>query len=340
MHNIFAAGDLIDVRRPPSEVAEFLRTQLDRLATISFRYIQGQHELSSPPWLSAISDNVQHLDGREPVNVYGTSGMSLIGIDWQPADKLAEKLEAIPDDVDILMAHQVWEDFMGDNVVCEGSFDQVPTKTMFTGDYHKFMDVELTGSKMQKLRVISPGATNIRAMGESSHKYYMLLDDEGCWHKKRIPTRPYGEMDVFDESDLEALAKDWPRKFVNLQKASKERIQLTSHRDLPDDLLKPIYRIIHPDHLSVKKAVQQAIGKDAFIFYKRTRTETEEKKQRRIDRRVVLDRGVNGCLPLAISREDKRFKPLARLLNSPNPKLELQTMKQEVFGDIVEVRET
>ena len=113
VHNIFAAGDLIDVRRPPSEVAEFLRTQLDRLATISFRYIQGQHELSSPPWLSAISDNVQHLDGREPVNVYGTGGMSLIGIDWQPADKLAEKLEAIPDDVDILMAHQVWEDFMG-----------------------------------------------------------------------------------------------------------------------------------------------------------------------------------------------------------------------------------
>ena len=204
---VFAAGDLIDVRRPSSEVAEFIRTQMERLecAQIEFHYIQGQHELSSPPWMAALHDWPKHLS-EDAVVVDGDH--EIYGLDWQPADQLAGKLAEVPESSDVLMAHQVWEDFMGDKAAFEGSFEQVPTETMFTGDFHKLRDMEVTGSKMQKLRVISPGATNMRAMGESSRKYYMLLHDDGSWHRKRIPTRPYGEFDLDNVQMLDAFEKE------------------------------------------------------------------------------------------------------------------------------------
>src|SRR5690606_28701531 len=131
---VIAAGDFLDIRLPGSRVIGFVREKLELLqkANCQQYFILGQHDYADPPWPSAVSDNAIHMDRK----LVALEGMQFYGLDWRRAEELTDALNGIPKEARILIAHQVWSEFMGVGR-SEGSWEQIPRHihTLFTGDF-------------------------------------------------------------------------------------------------------------------------------------------------------------------------------------------------------------
>ena len=134
---LVVAGDLLEVARPHSATVEFFHRQM-RLcqdAGVKFYFIQGQHELSSPPWFSSHAWPV-HIDGK----VVDVGGVKLYGLDCRRTEEFDEAVARIPEGVDWLVAHQVWNEVLAVGALThKASFAQLPAHItrVFTGDYHQ-----------------------------------------------------------------------------------------------------------------------------------------------------------------------------------------------------------
>jgi hypothetical protein len=315
---VVGAGDLIDVRNPKSSVVEFIRTQLRVLhfADINFRFIQGQHELAKPTWFSAASPFAlsihERLDEIGSINVYG--------IDWTPGDQIGAKLAKIPKDVDVLVMHQIWDEFMGDIRPGECTFDQVPPiNTLFTGDYHS----NKTG-KFKGFKFISPGATHMRAIDEPVSHYYYLLSEDMEWTRHTLLSRSTYRTRITKESSFRKFLNNWPQRLEQL---------LDEAHSLPTDLLKPVVRVSYKRGIDkAKYRLQKCIGDDAFLFTKELvprKSKDEEGEESQAISNSVLSRGLSGCLPLVMDKEHEDFLSIQRLLLSNNVNSELVLMKKE-----------
>ena len=315
---LIGAGDMIDVRRPPSEVAKFLRGQISVLEKhkIDLLFIQGQHELADPPWLNAVHRHPKHIDHQR----VKLGDISIYGLDWTPGDRLATELQNIPVGTNLLLCHQVWEEFMGELTMPEGTMTQVANATtVVTGDYHKFEHVvDIRGSNMQELSIYSPGATNIRAIDEPEDHYLLVLYEDGSITKKPIPGRDIYHWHI-DYLNINTTVANW-KNFVRKLRT-----------DLPDELRMPIIEVSYDiDKPDIKKRMKEVYGGLAHIFWKKLRpARTEEDEARRQASRQILKRGPAGVLDMVVPKNSKHYKSLLRLIQSPEPKAELLTMKKE-----------
>lgn len=310
------AGDFFDVRKPPSEVISAVRRQLDRLQAndITPYFIQGQHDLASPPWLCAIHSGPvwlhrQHVVLGDSINVYG--------IDWQPADKVQEELQQVPPGIDLLVMHQVWGDFMGDITLPECHFSDLPdVGTIFTGDYHSSVH-----EQRGELEIISPGATHARAANEPGTHRVTILQDDGSFEWSKLRSRHKLTISVLSHEDLESL----PEEVARLRQKAEARLQRT---ELPEQLATPILvaevlETLNGAHDEVLKLCEDF----AEVFF-RTRKSIDPVEQDTIKakRAEILRRGATGSLDLLVSKSDPRYKTLQRLLSSgadPEEELEL-----------------
>jgi hypothetical protein len=324
--HMFGAGDLIDIKKPPPEIVQFARTQLSKLeeADCRFYFIQGQHEYSPDmPWFSAIHNWPQWLNHRT-VNI---GDYFVYGMDWRPGDKLAYALTTIPAQIDIMLMHQVWEEFMGSTRGCEGSFSQIPTAhTIFTGDFHVNKELDsLRGADGQELFVISPGSTNLRSISEDTDKYFYTLGTDGVWTRHQIPTRRKFEVTIQAAKDISGFESRFP---VLLQKAKDE----TDNLDLPEDLARPLCRVIYVDDVpDVYQTIRKLAGDDVELFLKpipAAMPDAVSVERKAFDEKSAA--GLLGMLEAVMPKTDKRFPILSRLL-APNAdmKVELQRMKKE-----------
>lgn len=333
--DIFAAGDLLNVKKPSPEVVEFCRQSMETLfkAGIGFNFIQGQHELSAGvPWLSAIHGWPAHL--HKNCCTIADTRFHVIGLDWTPADLLdkalldtqllVRRLAQSSDDTVIVLGHQVWEEFMGHLCGCEGSVTQVPGNVLFTGDYHA--QRELTaykGRDGQPLRVISPGATNIRKIDEPGEHFYYILWGDGRWQPVAIPGRKKISALLLHEDDLTDFADYWEAQ-VNLARCHAE------DNELPPELHTPLLHITYAEHLdSALSTVKDVVKNTAEIFWRMRRPEDVAVTVDREQRDRMIENGLAGCLPLLVPDDDPRFAPLLRLLTSRDPEGELVSMRQE-----------
>jgi DNA repair exonuclease SbcCD nuclease subunit len=320
---IFAAGDLIDVKKPPPEVANHVREAMDNLrdCNVKFYFIQGQHELSAGiPWFNALHAWPEWLhDSR----VATSDGHAVQGIDWTPADKVEEAFEGVDDRTYILLMHQVWEEFMGNIRGCEASFSQVPyADTLFTGDFHesKFLRGKFTGAQSQPLTVISSGSTNIRKIDEPPVKSFWELDvDE--WTEIHLRCRKRIDVDVMTENALDNLLDTWDS---TLDDARGDAAALPANLQRPLVWVK--FREDVPDAL---ERIKRLVGDDAELFTKVIPVETEEAYVEREQRQKVIDRGLSGCLELLVPKDSEHYAPVLRLLESDDAVVELQKMKEE-----------
>jgi DNA repair exonuclease SbcCD nuclease subunit len=322
--HIIGAGDLIDVRRPPSEVISFLRDQLARLdgTQVFFHFIQGQHDLAEPPWFQAVNPAATYWLHEK---LHRMGDFSVYGLDWTPADRLAEKLAGIPGKADIVVCHQVWEEFMGDITSPEGSLTQIPNaRTVFTGDYHSYQvlrpdESKMRGAQNQPLTVYSPGATCLRKIDETNDHFLLVMYDDGTIKRKRIPSRPVYTMVITTNLDVEKHVARW-------KKFNKE-----PDPELPEKLQHPLLHVTYPDDMpEARSRIENAYGNLAHIFWKAKRQETEEVVQRRMAGRELRAKGPAGCLHLVVPEKDPRHAPLLRLLSAEGEqKAELVTMKKE-----------
>jgi DNA repair exonuclease SbcCD nuclease subunit len=201
---VILAGDLLDRQSNTSEpVCEFA-AGLNRLieAGIEVFYVQGQHEMQEVPWAS-LAKGVQHINDK----LVDIARLKVYGMDFRSATQLQASLAQIPPEANVLVAHQVWSDFMGDIVHSQGSFADIPShiELLITGDYHKTVCQQLPSG----MQVLSPGSTHMRAINEPAEKYGHLLtvQDDGSvqWQALELLTRPVLMWDLREGVDEPAL---------------------------------------------------------------------------------------------------------------------------------------
>ena len=322
---IIAAGDLIDQKRPTSETIDWLRGQLDVLEEhrISFAYTQGQHEISSPPWLSAVHGWPVGVH-RSLFQPFHEQGPWFYGLDYTPAHELAEELKQIPAHADVLVCHQRWVQFLGFEGVCDGSLADVPTVSMIiTGDHHEHLQRDCKAVGARQVRVLSPGATCMHAISEPSEHLCFILDEDLEAHSVRIPSRPVVRFNPLNGTDsVDAFIQELDDE-LNLIGAQSE--------GLHEDIRMPIVQASYSEEVSdAYRKITNACQGRCHLFLTSFRPELPEVVIRRKERSKALEHGLLGCLGLLEKDTSSQlYKDAKRLLEAEDIDFELQKMRLE-----------
>lgn len=201
---VFSAGDLLDRAVNMSRPVNVLMKLLDKLqaADIPFYGIDGQHERADPPWM------LQHTWARSldkqmvefgPLRIYGLS--------YRESVELAAELNEIPEQANVLLAHQAWEECKAAMAVAQASASlQIPGNihTLITGDYHRNCDVTSVNRDQKPLRILSGGSTCLQSIDEPTQKYFMVWDSVKGFRFKKLKTRQVvATSEITDEDTLE-----------------------------------------------------------------------------------------------------------------------------------------
>lgn len=334
---VVAAGDVIDKPRNDSFVVDFLRERLteSRDQDVDFLFIQGQFthdQQPHVPWISSICPWARWLaDDQE----FYLGSHRVWGIDWTPKTELPARLDEIPEDTEILVMHQVCDEWMGSITNPELSFDQIPTAShLIVGDYHGFSgELDRVGRDGQDLRVLCPGSTAMQAIDEPVDKYCYVLYEDLTTRRVRIPTRivlkPH---DMLFEEDVDAFVE---RVAAECEAAAtKARDEL----ELPEELHKPIVYVRYQHGLpDAYGRLARAVGERGHFFHKELRAameESEEETQDRERRREVIEGGLVGALPQVVDpdQDPEVFRLCGLLLEDRMPQRPLATLRHEYLG--------
>lgn len=331
---LILAGDIVNAFLNEPQTAVFFNQQLKRLAKadVPVHFILGQHD-GRGLW-PKLDERTNHVHRKK----FRLGKINCYGLDFQPADQLKAELAAIPDDVTLLVAHQVWEDFMGINTLPQGAFADLPKQIeiLVTGDYHKWVlsKTKYRNSAGRALTVLSPGATHQTPAIDSPCDCYCAVFQSDCTFRK-IPfrTRKFEEFAITFPQELDKFLAAVP---ANLEAAAKH----ATTNELPPELHVPLWRIVYNHKLSdlpqrVAKIVRN--GQDAHLFWKEIPPAEEESQ---IQTKVqTAPKGetltLHSCLAQAVSpkKEPAVFTLCQRLLDAKDPAAELVAWKKERLND-------
>ena len=314
---LIGLGDLLDVNRPGSEPMEKLSEQMYRLEQKQkcVRYVQGQHEMADPPWLSLFRNTV-HMHGKM------LSYDKAYGLDFRPTGVLQQELAAIPPDAKALFTHQVWSDLMrfGGN----GTFSEVPyVNWIFTGDYHVWVDKKFVGADGQTIRVISPGACCSQSIDEPAEHYFAVWDGKTLTQVPLL-SRPHLGCYTFEtESDLANIDR--------LEQKLKEA-EAWAGDALPENIRKPLVQVkvgegVPGALLQVRKLLQDR----AHLFAQSIITAVEENEAElpTAGATTLLE-----ALPLMVpDRDSQLYHDMATVLTSPAPAEALNEIEKRWLGE-------
>lgn len=236
---LILAGDVLDKPRPEPAVIKSLRLGLAKLQKngCPVYYIQGQpsHDQQDPPWVSAISKWATHLPGTSdrPVRL---GPYRLFGVDWTSADKLAHRLSAVPADTDILVMHQVCDEFMGDVARPELCWSDVPyAKVLIVGDFHgSGRALNRANREGKPMLVVSPGSTCFQTIREPLPKKIFLLQDDLTVEAVTLPGR-------IRLTPPELVSKEQVSKFIRIvAERLAKAVDASTSLGLPEHLRTPV----------------------------------------------------------------------------------------------------
>ncbi len=323
-------GDLFDSKRPDSEsVAVFIaQTCRMRDSQLPVYVIQGDHDITDPPWPVAICpDAVHHVNGRH-VNI---GGVRVFGLDYQPRGQLQEKLKEVPDATDVLITHQGWQEFQGIGVT-EGSLaTDIPFPvTVLSGDYHAEKTYESGPEK--GIIAFSPGSTCMQALGEPAEKSFLevIQHDNGKLVIRRVPlaTRLSYSFEIETPGQLHELL------VLTLPGVVRRAVEYTRIWELPPQIASPLVRIRYRDDIpeAVKLIRANEAAGRCHLFL--------EPQHAVDDVCVPFERSAAGafesllsaCRQLSPSEGD--FNMIQRLLRTDDSDLsrELEAMRQEFLN--------
>lgn len=182
---VISLGDLFDSQRPDSYTMSRLASIMARLeaAGVRFFYIDGNHDRSTPSWMSVFPWAVA---ADTPFKL---QGLWFRGLHFTSTTQLPEVLSQLKDRVDVLLCHQAWENIQRVGAV-NGKFSDIPWGcTLLTGDYHVTGRWQGPAADGGLVTAYSPGSTAMQNLGETPEKYFGVLYDNLAvtWHK--IETR-------------------------------------------------------------------------------------------------------------------------------------------------------
>lgn len=306
------AGDLYDDLQPSTAVLKQSFTFLDDMRRIGRRVVftQGQHEKAAPPYLS-LHPYPTHAH-RKAISM---RGLTLYGLDHVPASRLEAEVEQIPPGVDVLLCHQVWQEFMG--VGFEGSLEMLVRPggpwVVLTGDYHDHVCLDVRGT-----RVFSPGSTCLQDITEPRRKAFFVLYDDLSVESVPLKTRRVHDVTIRVPEDLELVLAD-------IERLVEPPI------DLPPGMQKNIIYVQSAEVTEAFPRLTRAINGRAFLFWKSLVGSAGDTVYDERGVAQAIPRGLEGCLHLVTPEGGPTYNGVLRLLRAPDKKVELAAMAAE-FG--------
>jgi len=331
---LIAAGDLLDKKRNTSGPVAAIQMCMDSMRTskLPVYFVQGQHEMQSPPWLSGICPWCEQLQLDKAVDL---SGFTLRGMDWAPKAMVSERLSELDADTDILVMHQVCEQLMGSIGSPELDCAQIPhAKVLVLGDYHIASATYQTRADGGQLLLVSPGSTHMRAINESpQHGVYLLFDDLSV-EQQLLPSRI-----VITLPDLQR-EEEVDTNLVRLADALERTKQAAE--DLPEHLAMPI--VIAPylrSLVGVGKRLTEAARGKAHLFLKPFAGDRVEAGKPVDVSEVELgsgDRTLLSCLPQVIDpvKDAAAFGLTQQLLTNESPAVILAKAREAAMEATVD----
>lgn len=326
---VVAAGDLLDRQTNRAGPIAFFYSQLDRLekAGVEFVYIEGQHDKDDPPWLSG-HRWARHLH-RTTLNC---GSFTLYGLNWLPHGQLQDELSEIPRDVNLLVAHQVWDEWMGSITSPQGSFSHIPEQVsrVVTGDYHQYKLESYRNAGGVKMTVCSPGATTQQRNDEPDRHYCVLLHADGTFKPHELKSR------VFLDSDVLNRPEDVERFVSRLDGALGVAYQKAASADMPEELLKPRMRVTYSSTMpDTVRRIEKLVGDRAYLSFKEL-----PPPERVLAPTAAARSGAAAVTPLSLLADEidpgespDEYALAERLLGAEDKELELARWWSEFMGD-------
>lgn len=275
-------------------------------------YIQGNHEYDrNAPWLS-VHPWPRHLD-QSLVNIGGTK---VYGLDWRPKGDIQVALREVPPETDVLITHQVWQDFMKNVGRPECALTDVHhANIVLAGDFHITETVSSVNAQNQPITMLSPGSTCMQDISEASDKYFFVLrrleSGELYCDNQQLKTRRFASYTVKDTETLDALCAG---------KLAKDITTLTA--DSPKPVSKPLVRVKFDKRLpDAFLRISTAVGESAHLFcdaiVDKSRGETETN-------RTVARNDLMTVIGELLKAQPDALKLATALLQAENAGIELE----------------
>ncbi len=191
----FLLGDVLDRTSNRSATLAAVRGSVAEGAEVFA--IEGNHDADTPPWLPLIG--IPMLDGRI-IELRG--GLKVTGMSYKSAAELPAALAATcQPGIDILLAHQGWEEWMGGHS-SQGTLRSVPNVSyVISGDNHKTISEVITTEDGREMVAISPGSSSMQDTSEADEHYFAVIREDGTVTFEPIPSRPILRVPLIDTPD-------------------------------------------------------------------------------------------------------------------------------------------
>lgn len=302
-------GDVFDVKNPDSHSMSILFAELDLMRAHALRvyFIQGQHEMATPPYMS-LHPWAEHVDRK----TFCIGSLKLHGLDYRGVTELEEALKELPS-VDVLLFHQVWTDFMGSRGQLGMDKIQSASPLIITGDFHKPVEKSVDLPNKADVKVVSPGAACMQDVSECPDKYYVIVYDDLTVSFEQIPTRQVFDISIQNEEDIQ--------KFLESGLDHVCRSAAT--------VGEPIVRILHREVAGMREALETAAKGRCNLFWK---LEEEEETEAAADSvedgsgsSNIFD-AFSEALSQKVKRDSQEYKDVMRLLTSHQPKVDAEAI--------------
>lgn len=212
---LILGGDILEKKQNLARPIAQLCAGLDRMAAanVPVYYIQGNHEFDrNSAWLSVHAWPV-HLH-KKTIEIHGANDprpVRIYGLDWLPRGDIQAALAEVPADTDILITHQVWEDFMGKLGRTDCSLSDVHhVSTVLAGDFHVTKNVTAVNAQGKSVTMFSPGSTCMQDVSESPQKFIFQVNRSNGnppfeVAPQTLLTRPFLSYAVKDQDVLDDL---------------------------------------------------------------------------------------------------------------------------------------
>jgi hypothetical protein len=330
---LIAAGDLFDIKQPPSESVVFCFEQMKRLERVGLPvyYVQGQHELSEIPWMSLCS-NAVHIDSfktSQPFKEFEIQGLRVVGQDIEfSGNRFADQCRAMhsyagKDRFDLYVTHQVWADFIkksDENFMFKNA---AFAKVIYTGDYHKTEILNIEGTEC-----LSSGSINMQATNEPPHKLIFILNSDLSWTQYRLKTRPFALFELKSEKHFDIL----------MGLTNDELLVEWPHKDLPQHIATPLVCVRYQNN--IPNAYDLLCDKFRNWNYEIIPTDFNSSEvTAAVERKHIQELvDISECVEqTGFSESTVAHKDAVRVFNSSNVEQELLEMRNEHLQGVADV---
>ena len=200
---LIAPGDLFDCKLPCSYSVGVVKNQMERMRknSLAVYYVQGQHEMSSPTWMSLFDGCVNVHDTE-----FNIGGIGFFGYDYFLPKSVQDSYMRFKKS-DVLITHQVWEELLplnGQEFCCSYNLinSRVGYSAIVSGDFHShFLE------KIGDAQFVSPGSICLQDLNEPPKKAAWLLCNDMSFTSIPYATRELISSTIITEDDLAKVLK-------------------------------------------------------------------------------------------------------------------------------------